>query len=197
MLGQQTPMASDDVAEDLIISQNPAMGDQIPRGQAVDITYSTGKDQVAVPNLVNLSSPDDAETMLIERNLVLGNVRQVDSEQPAGTVLSQNPAEGTLVDPGTPVSIRVSNGQVEVPRVVGDTLAEAQAKLINAGFQPNPVEQETDQEPPGTVLAQSPQGGATASKGSQVTLTVAKAPPPPVSPTPPPPSGSQEAPPNG
>ena len=188
VLGQQTPMASDDRVEGTIISQNPTAGQQVPVGQAVDVTFSTGKAQVAVPNLVDLSSPDDARDLLRQNNLLLGKVKEQNSDQPAGTVLSQDPPEGTMVDVGSQVSIKVSDGKVKVPDVVNKSEAEARAMLTSAGV-PNPqvITQETDQQPPGTVLAQSPSANTPAPKGTQVTITVAVALPPPPPPTSPPP----------
>jgi eukaryotic-like serine/threonine-protein kinase len=184
VLGEQTPQASNDRPKDTILSQNPAANDQIQKGQAVDVVVSTGKEQVEVPDLVNLSSPEDARALLQQNGLLLGPVKQVDSDKAAGTVLRQDPDAGTQVDIGSQVSIRVSNGLVKIPDVVGAPQAQAQSDLTNAGFQYSVVTQETSQESPGTVLAQSPVANTPAAKGTLVTITVAVAPPPPTSPPP-------------
>ncbi|MEJ7785660.1 MAG: PASTA domain-containing protein, partial [Solirubrobacteraceae bacterium] len=52
---------------------------------------------------------------------------------------------------------------------------EARATLGDAGFEVTTTDQETADEEPGTVLAQSPSGGR-APEGSAVALTVARAP---------------------
>jgi serine/threonine-protein kinase len=75
----------------------------------------------------------------------------------------------------------VSTGKVGVPDVVGDTLAQAQATLIQAGFDPQPIYQQDGTVPDGTVLAQSPPAGTAKPLGSTVTITVAQAPPSPTS----------------
>ncbi|MGD9954453.1 MAG: PASTA domain-containing protein, partial [Candidatus Nanopelagicales bacterium] len=97
------------------------------------------------------------------------------------------PPSQETVDAGTPVDIVVSNGKVKVPNVVGSSEAQAQSDLRNAGFDVEVIQLETSNQPEGTVLAQSPQAGTVAVRGTLVTITVAKAPPPPTeSPTPPP-----------
>ena len=184
VLGTQTPQASTTVPKDSVLSQNPPAGDQIDKGTRVDITFSTGKDQAIVPNLVGLSTQDDARQALLAVGLLLGPVKQVDSAQPLGFVVAQNPATGASVDAGTAVSISVSNGKSKVPNVVGQSEAQAKSDLINAGFDVSVTTQETGTAPPGEVLAQTPKGGASAVKGTLVTITVAKAPPPPPDPTP-------------
>ena len=81
----------------------------------------------------------------------------------------------------------MSNGKAKVPDVVGSSEAQARSDLINAGFDVNVVQQETDAQPEGTVLAQSPKAGSSVVRGTLVTITVAKAPPPPPRPRRPPP----------
>jgi serine/threonine-protein kinase len=183
VLGTQTPQSSTTVPKDAVISQNPPATQQIDKGTRVDITVSTGKDQSTVPNLVGLSTEDDARSALLTAGLTLGTVKQVDSAQPLGFVVAQNPAAGATVDAGAAVAISVSNGKSKVPDVVGESEAQAKSDLINAGFDVNVATQVTDSKPEGTVLAQSPKAGASAVKGTLVTITVAKAPPPPT-PTP-------------
>ncbi|MGE4113603.1 MAG: Stk1 family PASTA domain-containing Ser/Thr kinase [Candidatus Nanopelagicales bacterium] len=187
ILGTQTPQASEDKPKDTIISQNPVKGGQVDKGSAVDVTVSTGKDQAIVPTLTGLTSVDAARAALVDAGLTLGKVDEKSSDKPQGVVISQNPPSQETVDAGTPVDIVVSNGKVKVPNVVGSSEAQAQSDLRNAGFDVEVIQLETSNQPEGTVLAQSPQAGTVAVRGTLVTITVAKAPPPPTeSPTPPP-----------
>ena len=64
---------------------------------------------------------------------------------------------------------------VPVPNVVGQSFEDASAELIAAKFTVKSVEQVSD-ERPGTILEQSPAAGDEAEEGSEVTLTIAKAP---------------------
>jgi serine/threonine-protein kinase len=148
----------------------------IEAGQAVNLIVSAGKDQVSVPDLTNLLSIDDARLVLTEAKLLLGRVTPVDSEQPEGTILEQDPVANTVVDIGTLVSVTVSNGKIPVPDVTMMNETQAKNLLINAGFLVDVVKQEDSFYAPGTVMFQSPDPDTLALKGSIVTLTVASAP---------------------
>jgi serine/threonine-protein kinase len=193
-LGAQTPEISERPLG-TVIAQQPAPGEAIEQGQAVNITISTGREQSTVPQLVGLTSLDDVRIALSDFGLVLGTITEEDSNQPAGYVLSQDPGEGTQLPAGSAVSIVISSGLVEVPDVTGATEAQARSDLAQAGFVVQIVEQESPVVPPGTVLAQSPQPGTQLERGSLVTITVSLAaptptptptvePPPTVEPTP-------------
>ena len=179
-LGAQTPEISERPVG-TIIAQQPAPGEAIEQGQAVNVTISTGKEQSTVPQLVGLTSLDDVRIALSDFGLVLGSITEEDSNQPAGYVLSQDPGEGTQVPAGSAVNIVVSSGLVEVPLVTGATEAQARSDLAQAGFEVQVVQQESTLDAPGTVLAQSPQPGTQLERGALVTITVAIA---PLTPTP-------------
>ncbi len=183
-IGAQTPEISERPAG-TVIAQQPAAGEAIEQGQAVNVTISTGREQSTVPQLVGLTSLNDVRIALSDFGLVLGAITEADSNQPGGYVLEQNPGEGTQVAAGSAVDIVVSSGLVEVPDVTGATEAQARSDLAQAGFEVQVVEQESSSSAPGTVLAQSPQPGTQLARGSLVTITVAIAAPAPTpSPTP-------------
>ena len=71
------------------------------------------------------------------------------SEQAEGTVLGQDPEAGVSVEVGSTVNIKVSNGKVKVPDVVGKNQAQAQADLSQAGFQSSVDPLETSSRPRG------------------------------------------------
>ena len=175
-VGTQTPQADDNVPKGTIIGQDPAPGELIEAGQAVNLIVSAGKDQVPVPDLVNLPSVDDARLVLTEAKLLLGRVTPVDSDKPEGTILEQDPVATTVVDIGTLISVTVSNGKIPVPNVVGKNETQAKNTLVNAGFLVDIVKQADASVAVGTVISQSPESKEFALKGSIVTLTVASAP---------------------
>jgi serine/threonine-protein kinase len=182
-LGAQTP-ATSDRPQGTVIAQQPAAGESIETNQSVNVTVSKGKEQATVPQLVALTSVEDARIALQDANLVLGTVKEKNSSQPAGYVLSQTPAEGTQIDAGASVNITVSSGLVKVPNVKGSSEAQAQSDLAQVGFDVQVVEIEDGSVSAGTVLAQSPQAGELLARGSTVTITVAKTPAPTPTPTP-------------
>lgn len=175
-LGTETPQADDNVQKGEIIGQDPAAGELIEAGQAVNLIVSAGKNQVPVPDLVNLPSIDDARLVLTEAKLLLGRVTPVDSDKPEGTILEQDPVANFVVDIGTLISVTVSNGKIPVPDVVGKNQTQAKNTLVNAGFLVDIVKQADATVAVGTVLSQSPNAKELALKGSIVTLTVASAP---------------------
>jgi serine/threonine protein kinase len=184
MLGREDSETSDR-PENTIIDQDPSSGEMVSEGSRVNVVVSAGKESVAVPDLVDFRSIDDVRNALTEVGLLLGRVQDEDSDQPENSVLRQDPAAFTMVPTGTSVDIWVSNGQVTVPDVTGDTDAAARRALQDLGFEVAYVDPvETTRVAEGSVVRQSPSGGTTAKKGSTVTLTLAKAPPPQPKPTP-------------
>ncbi len=181
-LGAQTPQTSDE-PEDTVLSQDPEADTQLAEGEGVTVVVSAGKQQTQVPPLEGLTSLDAVRTALRDAKLELGNVKQVESDQPADYVLSQNPAAFSTVDVGTKVSIEVSTGVVEVPSVVGFTQSAATSALSKAGMDVSVVTTASDQAA-GLVIAQDPAGGTQVKKGTTVTITVSTGGQPTPTPTP-------------
>ena len=173
-LGAQSAEVSDR-PEGRIIAQQPASGETIEEGQAVNVSVSSGKEKATVPQLVGLSSVNDARTALLDANLQMGPITEEDSDQPAGYVLSQSPLEGTQVNAGGTVAITVASGSVPVPDVTNKQEAQARSDIVKAGFDPQVIYQDTGADSAGKVLAQSPLGGAKLDRGSVVVITVGRA----------------------
>jgi serine/threonine-protein kinase len=167
-----------DEKQNTVLTQSPTADNQAEEGSAIDLVISKGPEQVEVPVLEGFTESEAIERIQ-EAELVYAGSEDVASDAPVGTVVASDPPAGKLVDIGSEVSLQVSNGEAEVPTVVGDTEAEARAKLDAAGFPVTVVYEETDAEDPGIVLEQSPAGGDTARLGTTVVLTVSEAPPEP------------------
>ena len=92
-----------------VLSSEPRAGESIPKGSTVTLTVSSGEVQktVAVPNLCGLSRAD-ALIRLWLCQLNVGEVVEVPSGEPSGTVIRQSHAEGTVVLPGTKITIYIS-----------------------------------------------------------------------------------------
>jgi eukaryotic-like serine/threonine-protein kinase len=174
VLGTQTPQYDDNAPKGTIISQDPTAEELLQIGQKVNIIVSNGKEQISVPDLVDLISPDDAKSALEKVRLVLGKVTYRDSDKPAGSVISQTPSAGQLIDSGSTIAIVVSSGKVQVPDVVGESKSQANTDLVNAGFTIQWIYSVDDTVLANTVLAQTPQGGSMSMKGTTVTVQVSK-----------------------
>ncbi len=90
-----------------VISQSPAAGTSVRAGSAVGIVVSIG---ALVPNVVGATQPV-ATTTLTGAGLTLGTVSLANSTTvPIGSVISQTPAAGASVAPGSAVALVVSRG---------------------------------------------------------------------------------------
>lgn len=178
-VGTQTPTPDENAIKGTIVGQDPAAGERLEKGQAVNIKVSIGKGETLVPDLIDLSSTNDARAVLATSNLVLGKIIQKDSDKPEGTILEQNPIAGSSVEAGSRVDVAISSGKVTVPNVLGLNRTEAYTILFTAGFTVQFIEEPRADIAAGTVLAQSPLPGEVTVKGTIVVLNVAAAAPAP------------------
>jgi serine/threonine-protein kinase len=172
-----------------VVRQVPEPGEKVKPGTAVRLDVSKGPQRVPVPDVVGLGE-DDAVAAL-RRAGFEARAFAVPSEEPAGTVVAQNPPGGAQAAKGDSVRINLSERRasaptaqpppkpktVTMPNVVGQRQRAAQRRLRDLGlvvrvfFVPS-------QDPQGIVVAQRPQGGATVRRGSQVRLNVSEGPNP-------------------
>ena len=102
----------------------------------VDVVFDTEVAPVLVPDVVNQTQAA-AEAAIVAATLTVGNVTTAQSDTvPAGSVISQNPAGGASVLPGTAVDLVVSLGAspVLVPDVVGLEQAAAESAITGLGL---------------------------------------------------------------
>lgn len=113
----RSEVPSDTVEKGSVVSQSPKAGEKAPRGATVTLQISTGPDnsKVSVPSVMGMSEMD-ATVTLTEAGLVVGNVEEVNYEDPAftGLVCYQSYSVGDYVDPSTPVDIKISLGPVDL-----------------------------------------------------------------------------------
>ena len=104
------------VASGAVIRTDPAAGSQVAAGSTVVIYIS--RPQVAtttkVPSLIGMSA-GDARTLLVQNHLGLGSQSEQYSDQPVGTVISQDPAAGATAKLNGRVNIVVSAGPEPAP----------------------------------------------------------------------------------
>ncbi|MCX2967996.1 MULTISPECIES: Stk1 family PASTA domain-containing Ser/Thr kinase [Streptomyces] len=165
-----------DEEEGTVCETNPAAETEVQRGDTIELILSDGPEPVAVPDVTG----DDiaaAQSELQEAGFTVEQKDVASSSEPEGTVVEQDPAGGQEAKPGTRITLSVVRTETRtVPPVIDRSVDAATQQLTEAGFQVSVEEEETDGKAPGTVLGQSPEGGAQAERNSTVTLTVAKAP---------------------
>ncbi len=198
-----------------IIRQDPPAGTNLPVGRLITLTVNNPP-SIEVPKLEE-QNLDQARNTLKDRSMVLGKVLKVDgtlTNTPEGRIVSQLPEAGSPAQRGQPVQVMVSTGvngkRTWLPPLVGLTVEQAREYARAAGLVVTKVSEQPSDQPPGSVLEQTPAQFVQVEVGSPVTLTVAVArysapsrptgtlplPPPPVPETPDPevPSGPQPLP---
>ncbi|MDQ1436486.1 MAG: eukaryotic-like serine/threonine-protein kinase [Acidimicrobiaceae bacterium] len=175
-VGNVQPQPSDTVAAGIVLSQDPASGQQAPKGTAVNLTVSSGKEQVTIPNEAGKDSAV-ATNDLGKLGLGATTKQESSSSVPNGKVIRTDPAAGQSVDKGSTVTVIVSSGpaMVNVPDVQGMTEAQATKTLEDAGFKVQSKDQTTTSDADdGRVVDQNPDAGTKAEQGSTVTIFVGK-----------------------
>jgi eukaryotic-like serine/threonine-protein kinase len=165
----------------------PAPGAQVPKGATV--TYRLYTPRLASVPFVEGMSYADAVSILHSHGLKATKKRAF-SSQPQGTVLHQETAAYTTVQPGTTVVLDVSTGTVRLPGVKHQQLDIALRKLDAAGFTNHGVTYRStpDASLDGMVLGQDPTPHLPYPVSQRVRLVVYRyvAPPPPTTSAPPP-----------
>jgi beta-lactam-binding protein with PASTA domain len=111
MVGTVTQQTSNTVAAGNVISQDPASGSSVAQGSQVKLVISSGPPMVTVPNVEGLTQ-DAATTAITAAKLIVGTITQQTSNTvTTGKVISQDPASGSSVAPGSPVNLIISSGQ--------------------------------------------------------------------------------------
>jgi serine/threonine-protein kinase len=159
-----------------VIGQNPDPGVKADEGSVVRLTVSDGPGTAGIPG-VEGQTQAEATRRLEDAGFKVTVRKRASDTVKKGIAIETRPGEGTPVERGSTVILYVSAGPqtVAVPNVVGTQLDAARTALTGAGFTVTVTEKE-DKADPGTVLSQSPAANATAPKGSEVALVVAKAP---------------------
>jgi eukaryotic-like serine/threonine-protein kinase len=160
-----------------VLAQDPKAGLKIPVGQSVRLNVSKGPQPVAVPSVLN--EPIDQASSELQALAFHVSTKFVEDNQPANTVIGQDPSAGSSAGKGSIVTLTVSKGPKTspVPDVTSYDAGLAQQTLQASGFRAHITYQDTtDPSQDGVVLAQTPGGGEQAAPKTVVELTVGRLP---------------------
>jgi serine/threonine-protein kinase len=163
-----------------VLAQSPMAPATLPPGAAVTLVLSDGS-LVRVPRVASLNINEARQRLQKDLDLKAQPV-VITSDLRVGTVIEQQPAEGTLVKRGSVVRLQVSAGQegpevIEVPSVVGMPFEQAKSRLSRFSVQRvDRPRTERSSVPEGQVLEQSPRAASRAAASSVIVLTVSSAP---------------------
>jgi serine/threonine-protein kinase len=158
-----------------VTGQKPAGGERVEVGTRVQINVSKGARPIAVPPVIG--QPFESAESTLQAAGFRVQRRNVESNQPAGTVVDQQPGANTLQPAGATIVLSVSNGPAEtgVPDVTSVSEEDAVSTLEAAGFKVDVQTEDTDDPAlDGFVLRQDPEGGSQAPAGSTVTIVVGR-----------------------
>jgi serine/threonine-protein kinase len=143
-----------------------------------------------VPNVTG-ESLNLAFARLQQDGFNVGEVKRVEREAPANTVLEQDPAASPPADeaslncaflsffcskPKVMLTVSAGPGSAKVPSTAGLTVAEAEGELEKAGFKAQVESVHSESVEEGLVIHSKPGGGETATRGTDVVLTVSSGP---------------------
>ncbi|MFB1081158.1 Stk1 family PASTA domain-containing Ser/Thr kinase [Jeotgalibacillus sp. JSM ZJ347] len=106
----------DDAAEGTILEQDPREGEEVVPGDTVmRLVISQGPEQSEVPDLTGYTAEEIAAYEQENGISVTITREEYSGDYPAGTVISQNPEAGTMVEVGGSINIVTSLGAPPVP----------------------------------------------------------------------------------
>jgi serine/threonine-protein kinase len=130
--------------------------------------------RIVVPYLVRYPETS-ARALLIQRGFSVADAvrRQSDRRIQAGSVVATDPPAGAEISREQAVTLIVSSGVAgqEVPYVLGQQVEDAIRYLVSLGFKTS-VRSVPSDEPPGTVVNQSPLAGTLVGKPGRIVLDV-------------------------
>jgi serine/threonine-protein kinase len=159
----------------IVLATSPKAGETVVEGTTVRVNVSKGPKPVSVPNVVGLPYAS-AESQLQGLNFAVAR-ENVESDEPADTVVGQTPGAGSEASKGSTVTLQVSEGPPTstVPDVTSQDEAAARSQLRSSGFRVRVVREDTeDPTLDGLVTSQDPPGGTELEAGEVVTIFVGR-----------------------
>ncbi len=160
-----------------VVSQSPEAGSSVKEDRVVTIYVSRGGEELTVPDVKGLARRA-AEEKLGKMGLKVGHVYEKEADSDTGTILAQEPAPGTKIVKGSSVDLTISKGKqiklVRVPDYTGGTVEAARTGLASIRLQVGTVTRQIDKQAAGTILSQTPAGGASVEEGTEVDFVVAE-----------------------
>ena len=162
-----------------VLAQDPPPDSRVRLGRKIRIVKSLGDERIEIPSLVGQSSRE-VEFKIRQQGLTSGNeTRAFIASAPAGTVVGQVPAPGTVAGSETRVHRLVSEGDIPtryvMPDLTGLPLSRVESWIEASGFRRGAVRRRpADGTPSGLVVGQLPLSGHPIAAKSSVELTVSQ-----------------------
>ncbi len=160
-----------------VVSQYPEAGSIVKEQRLVTIYISKGGEMVTMPDIRGLTLKI-AQGKLGELGLKIGKVDEEFSDQPAETILSQNPKASGQVAKGSTIDIVISKGvnnKVKLADFRGNKLEAVTKQLESLKLKVGNITEVNDNNSAnGTILGQNPAPGTEVDENSNIDFTIAK-----------------------
>ncbi|MFZ0118680.1 MAG: Stk1 family PASTA domain-containing Ser/Thr kinase [Pseudonocardiaceae bacterium] len=169
---------NDTVPGDTVIRSDPAPGQRAMRGSEITVVISLG--HPVVPDLPAGSTPEETQRAVQQADLsprLDPDAARFDDTVPAGAVIGLQPASGTMLTVGAPVTLVLSKGPAPatVPDVRNLPQAAAVSVLTRAGLTVQVQRQFDGQIAGGRAIGTDPKAGTGTARGANVILLVSTA----------------------
>lgn len=161
----------------IVTKQDPEADFKVKKDFKVSLTISESEDSVEVPNVVG-ETILDAESILYKYGLKLAEPSyEEDSEHEEGTIIRQEPSEGSVADKNSLIKVVVSKGDsnaIEVPDFVGRNKDEVIKEITDLGLKYKITSKDSEDYDKDIVTEQSVTSGSTVQKDEVISLVVSK-----------------------
>ena len=160
-----------------VLEQSPEPGAREGVGSTITLIVSGGQRIATVPTVTGMTRIE-AQVLLEKDAFDVGDVGEMNSDAPRGTVVSTRPAAGAQVSVPSTVVLVLSRGPaattLQMPGLMGRDLESARLVLSQLGVRDVQVTYDPfATSPQGSVVGQTPVAGATILPGAAVQLRVA------------------------
>ncbi len=170
---------SDEIPRDAVLSQNIRSGSVVPKGSVLEITVSAGGEIIYLENYVGSGGAESAAAL--EEMGMIYFIEEEESAFAPGYVLSQSVEEGTGIEKGSQITLRVSKGiasydpkkSTSVPELTGVSLDDGLTRIREKNLYITVIGQEySDTIPKGQIMAQDTSAGKSAKEGDVIGVTL-------------------------
>ncbi len=172
--------SSDEYEPGQIISQSVEEGEEVEANTTIIVDICGDGEEVKVPDVAAYTKEKALET-LETLGLTVDVVEQYSDDVSAGKVIGTSPKAGSKVDKSSVVNLIVSKGpekeegEIAVPKLIGQTEEKAKELLKNAKLASGSVKQEfSDTVEEGKVISQGVKEGTKVPEGTAISYVVSK-----------------------
>lgn len=159
-----------------IISQVPFPGSKVKAGRKIKVIVSLGSEKVDTPNVTN-KSWRDAEIILRQAGLIVGDTLRIYTSREQDTVIIQDPVSGTSLEKGSSVNLIVSAGPIgegaTMPNLLSRPYNQVDRIIKLMGLKLDQVTTEiNDNINSGTVISQIPEANTPLTNSTVISLVI-------------------------